>query len=1071
MICRNCGKNVEKDIKFCPYCGNKLNVKSKKKKIICFLLLLTLVGAMLICLKAGLQLPGKVNDDTGLHILKERFTNKKIRNGEDAAEAASEKSQSLGYKNAMKELRALNISIAGNEIYYRMQQTYKGIPVYGKYVVVIASDSGEALELLTDVKDVPENLNLIPDVSEEEILSSIKYYFSHVEGGLFRESEDLECSEDKLIIYDGDEENEACLAYLFTVDLTDQYEIVVDAHTAEILEARRNVSDLMGENEDGTMQVPVVYDGTSDEYFIYDENKNIYLWNLKKKNGGNKINEAQSVTSQDTIFGNTAEEKKQNPEVAFALMTRVERMTDYYKEKFGGDTPFDALAVCYNDGRDGGANAFGGQRELSSGSKIGLLSIGYKFTGEEDMVIAHEYTHIIQQENDAATGNSKETEAISEGMADAFAGFYTSEWDLDLTKAGGTHRNAADPSEYNYPEKISDKNKSGENYAHGYATVISHMAYLMEKSGRFSKEELQLLWYKTMLRLPKECTYLNFRSCMEQAARVSRYSEVQKKVIADAFENAGISFDKIQNFGNDIQLAIYDKEGNTYDDYTIKIEGKTSGLFGMGGKIYTDEIVVSDSDSLMIHLEDGNYTIVIEDHANKNCYKNDVKVKSSYTGTILYVQDLGAEYTVAPDAEFQFLDITGDELEKFNTSIDADVMLDFSEHKVNLSEKNYYKIVLEKEKNEDTYYDVFTVRVKEGAAKALVHRTNLPSDMDEKEESEVYTESELHDIFTDSVNRENELYFIYDDYDNDGICEAYGITGVEVQDFYLCEDVKIYYISSRGKVSCVNEQYELYGYPREQEDNLLLDTGTDKFLVWEETAGGPGFESTSYLFGVIDGEYAIPDISEKYRWFGKVSEQDGIYMGDKICFGNEAQECLRYYFTYDENEHQFIINDTLNPQAAYLEDLPIIEKDQYMGNEGDSFVDVIGKNAFTRGNTDINGNSYEHGIEAWIARWNYDAELSWAYSVFELGGQYDILTGTVVLIDSFNTTNFNSTLEIYGDDKLLLSYELSPESIPFNMEVNVSGVNRLKIYVYDNVAAEGGTSFGLTDMYLVSALE
>ena len=142
-----------------------------------------------------------------------------------------------------------------------------------------------------------------------------------------------------------------------------------------------------------------------------------------------------------------------------------------------------------------------------------------------------------------------------------------------------------------------------------------------------------------------------------------------------------------------------------------------------------------------------------------------------------------------------------------------------------------------------------------------------------------------------------------------------------------------------------------------------------------------------------------------------------------------------------------------------------------MGNVGDSFVDVIGKNTFTRGNTDINGNSYEHGIEAWIARWNYDAELSWAYSVFELGGQYDILTGTVVLIDSFNTTNFNSTLEIYGDDKLLLSYELSPESIPFNMEVNVSGVNRLKIYVYDNVAAEGGTSFGLTDMYLVSALE
>ena len=110
--------------------------------------------------------------------------------------------------------------------------------------------------------------------------------------------------------------------------------------------------------------------------------------------------------------------------------------------------------------------------------------------------------------------------------------------------------------------------------------------------------------------------------------------------------------------------------------------------------------------------------------------------------------------------------------------------------------------------------------------------------------------------------------------------------------------------------------------------------------------------------------------------------------------------------------------------------------------------------------------SYTHGLEVWIARWNYIDESSWAYCVFDLGGKYRSLFGKGVLIDSYNTTNFDTTLEFIGDGKLIKSYHLTPNTIPFDIGIDVTGIKQLKVYAYDNKAVSGGTSFGLTRMEL-----
>lgn len=65
------------------------------------------------------------------------------------------------------------------------------------------------------------------------------------------------------------------------------------------------------------------------------------------------------------------------------------------------------------------------------------------------------------------------------------------------------------------------------------------------------------------------------------------------------------------------------------------------------------------------------------------------------------------------------------------------------------------------------------------------------------------------------------------------------------------------------------------------------------------------------------------------------------------------------------------------------------------------------------------GTSYEHGLEAWIARWTQRDEISWAYSTLDLEGNYNSLVGECKLIPSYNTTDFNTNLEFWKDGELI----------------------------------------------------
>ncbi len=153
----------------------------------------------------------------------------------------------------------------------------------------------------------------------------------------------------------------------------------------------------------------------------------------------------------------------------------------------------------------------------------------------------------------------------------------------------------------------------------------------------------------------------------------------------------------------------------------------------------------------------------------------------------------------------------------------------------------------------------------------------------------------------------------------------------------------------------------------------------------------------------------------------------------------------------------------------------IVSFDRYTGNLGDSciynldrsgLIGTSGNPYYRNGNIGIDGTEYKNGLEVWIARWNPSAEISWAEAVYKLDGRFKKLTGKSGLIQgSANSNNFDTTVYFYDGERLLQSYTLTDENYVFDIEVDVTGVDELKILVQDNVAVKSGTSFALYDMF------
>lgn len=173
------------------------------------------------------------------------------------------------------------------------------------------------------------------------------------------------------------------------------------------------------------------------------------------------------------------------------------------------------------------------------------------------------------------------------------------------------------------------------------------------------------------------------------------------------------------------------------------------------------------------------------------------------------------------------------------------------------------------------------------------------------------------------------------------------------------------------------------------------------------------------------------------------------------------------------------ISLTESSQRVCLADLECVDEDHYTGNMGDARVYRLDAAAFTgyhplgyenntkrNGNVGVDGTAFQNGFEVWIARWNFGDNISWAYRTFKLDGQYQMLTGKIGIIKSYNTDKYDVTVYFYSGNDLLYSFRMIPSSNQFNFSVDVSGVDELKVLVKDNITTSGGTSYAIYDLFL-----
>lgn len=126
MRCSKCKNKLQKNAKFCPVCGTKVKKRRMKKFLIFFSILIVVISGIGI---AGWKMGAL---DSFLSPDKESVMSRtyKIKNSRQAIAHAKKFGEAYGYKNAFSELTEKDISVVDGDSYYRLQQNYKGIPVY-----------------------------------------------------------------------------------------------------------------------------------------------------------------------------------------------------------------------------------------------------------------------------------------------------------------------------------------------------------------------------------------------------------------------------------------------------------------------------------------------------------------------------------------------------------------------------------------------------------------------------------------------------------------------------------------------------------------------------------------------------------------------------------------------------------------------------------------------------------------------------------------------------------------------------------------------------------------------------
>ena len=279
MKCKYCGKEIGFGKKFCGYCGKKqdfieqeqssvkteLNTnqteeihseppKKRGRLLVTFIVFIVFLGAIALWhYNVGKNTSGGseqllekkdlMDQESSIIASAESFTNRKIIDYNSAISAVQEKASAIGYENALAELQLYAYVKVEGICFYRLQQYYKGYPVYGRYITVMSSEQGESLGFVSSCLDVDEELSLVPSLTIDQAEKKIKEYATKNWGVLYDNISISQLSDESLIIFN--QEDTSHLVYQLSVSNGSEYTVLIDAMTGEVLDSTENVSSII----------------------------------------------------------------------------------------------------------------------------------------------------------------------------------------------------------------------------------------------------------------------------------------------------------------------------------------------------------------------------------------------------------------------------------------------------------------------------------------------------------------------------------------------------------------------------------------------------------------------------------------------------------------------------------------------------------------------------------------------------------------------------------------------------------------------------------------------------------
>lgn len=662
MKCKNCKTKIEANQKFCPECGTEIKCKKLSKKARAIIALACCLAIVISGTIGALHFYKKIGEsitdaDSNYVALKAGFTDVKVTDEKSAVEAAASVSDVLGINNAAEELKNVSVNAVDGDNYYRLQQYYNGIPVYGRNVTVAADKGGTVNALTSNFDRIDGKIDLEPTATQEDIEKSVRKYLN------VDEVEIQQAGKENLVIYNL-ENTKAALAYNLSVGEINS--VIVDAKTAEVLLYKSAINNVSADvqSEDGTVK-SIGWKNDDGSYHLYNDEHKIEVFDVNgintvlDDNGDGKIDDKDKGTVHtdfkeygiDTMYSKSNKFEKN----AVILLNEIIELSEYYKN-FGFED-FERIHAAINDNYNNGENARGGGG-LWEGVKGAIILIGNKFDYSCKGVMAHEYTHAVTDLIVGWCRNSLENSALIEAYSDIFGALYENSGNPDwkIEHLSEVERDLTDPSKTNGYDNMSDLNEQDSYNEYTLSTIISHSAYLMwngidgQDNRKINSATLGKIWYGSMNLLQPNADFKQCRNAVELSARImlrnKEITQEQYKTVISAFEETGIehaAYTFSKTVKNSFDISVLNSNGTENVNYMLEVIQMPKFKSGHGIKNNQMPKTIMEKTAFEgkqnLDLEDGAYLFRITDVSDESNISQIINVKILVDGKSEFAMD------------------------------------------------------------------------------------------------------------------------------------------------------------------------------------------------------------------------------------------------------------------------------------------------------------------------------------------------------------------------------------------------------------------------------------------------